>query len=215
MPPVAAKPFGVAAAVPVLVHRSNRDGSRFGNPERARYWRHDRSGSRTAPAGWRARRSRASRSGAAAGSATLRVRCIPGRTRSSRASFASRVPTMRAWRRGRCRRTVIGRQLQLLGETHADQAAARGVSQRLPLGEIEGVGHRGEDRKKLDRAHEGKPAVLITRRACSRWRRSCATISAKADPSGRRSHDTTGEATRARDRSSPLAWRSRSTYCTW
>ena len=69
---------------------------------------------------------------------------------------------------------------------------------RLPFREVQRVGHRGQYRGELDVVGQrGNPSAERTRRACARWRRSWASVMAKADPSGIRIQRAAGEATRA------------------
>jgi hypothetical protein len=52
--------------------------------------------------------------------------------------------------RGEQVRAIVGRQLELFRQPHANQTASRRMAERLPFGEIEGVRHRRQHGRELD-----------------------------------------------------------------
>ena len=143
----------------------------------ARSRRRDRSAPRTASGGSPVPSPRAPRGGGRARTACLPARRSRGRRRSARAACASRASTRRAWPSDRRRRTA-GRRAPSCSSSrrpsaaarrtdptarpsdsprrprdpHPDQAAARGMAARMPLGQVQRVGQAGQDRGQLDRS---------------------------------------------------------------
>ena len=66
--------------------------------------------------------------------------------------------------------------------------------------------------KTTSRNYRGKLGIATILRAWHKCRRSCAAMTANSVPSEKRSHFDTGDVTRARERSRPLARRRRSMY---